>query len=209
MVSRLKPNHKTAMAATNGAGSVSDGESGFAHLDLTGKVIIKAQLGDEILRMPISNDEITYDDLIIMMQRVFKGRLEATDDVKIKYRDEDGDLISINDNNDLSFAIQCSRILKLTLYVNQKPLPLEPTEVQAIKAGLQKIRDQANYWLDRLEVKYIGSAANTIVNGAADSTLNEAGDEPQPEREVRQVKPNVESEFDPLAERRDEQGKFY
>lgn len=72
--------------ATNGAGSCSDGESGFAHLDLTGKLIIKAQLGDDIRRVPYGNDEITYDELIIMMQRLFRGKLEPDDHVAIKYK---------------------------------------------------------------------------------------------------------------------------
>lgn len=53
--------------------SLSDGETGLSRLDLTGKIIIKASLGHDTRRMPIHNDEITYDELILMMQRVFKG----------------------------------------------------------------------------------------------------------------------------------------
>ena len=57
-------------------------------MDLTGKLIIKAQLGDDIRRIPIHNEELTYDELLLMMQRVFNGRLKSTDDVTIKYKDE-------------------------------------------------------------------------------------------------------------------------
>ena len=130
---------------------MSDGEASFAHLDLSGKIIIKASLGSEIRRMPIHNEEITYDELILMMQRVFKGKLEATDEVAIKYKDEDGDLVTIADNNDLAFAIQCSRVLKITLFVNDQPEPLEPKEVVTIRRELQAIRDRTNYLLDQLE----------------------------------------------------------
>ncbi|KAG7259049.1 hypothetical protein CRUP_004075 [Coryphaenoides rupestris] len=93
-------------------------------LDLSGKLIIKAQLGDDIRRIPIHNEDITYDELVLMMQRVFRGKLQSSDEVTIKYKDEDDDLITIFDSSDLSFAIQCSRILKLTLFVGHQRLCL-------------------------------------------------------------------------------------
>ena len=57
-------------------------------MDLTGKLIIKAQLGNDIRRIPIHNEDLTYDDLLLMMQRVFRGQLTNSDDVTIKYKDE-------------------------------------------------------------------------------------------------------------------------
>ena len=50
-------------------------------MDLTGKLIIKASLGDDIRRIPIHNEDITYDELILMMQRVFRDQLNSSDDV--------------------------------------------------------------------------------------------------------------------------------
>jgi hypothetical protein len=43
-------------------------EDAFNKLDLTGKLIIKATLGDDIRRIPIHNDDLTYDELVLMMQ---------------------------------------------------------------------------------------------------------------------------------------------
>ena len=60
----------------------------FLPLDLSGKLVIKAKLGDDIRKVPIFNEDITYDELLLMLQRVFKGRLSPTDDVTLKYRDE-------------------------------------------------------------------------------------------------------------------------
>lgn len=57
-------------------------------MDLSGKLIIKAQLGDDIRRIPIHNEDITYDELVLMMQRVYRGKLSNTDEVTIKYKDE-------------------------------------------------------------------------------------------------------------------------
>ena len=71
-------------------------------------------------RIPIHNDDLTYDELILMMQRVYRGELAPEDDVTLKYKDEDGDLITIFDSSDLACAISYSKILKLTLFVNGK-----------------------------------------------------------------------------------------
>jgi len=56
--------------------------------DLSGKLIIKARLEDDIRRIPIYNEDLTYNELVLMMQRVFKGTLNAEDDIIIKYADE-------------------------------------------------------------------------------------------------------------------------
>ncbi|RXM99527.1 Protein TFG [Acipenser ruthenus] len=120
-------------------------------LDLSGKLIIKAQLGDDIRRIPIHNEDITYDELVLMMQRVFRGKLQSNDEVTIKYKDEDDDLITIFDSSDLSFAIQCSRILKLTLFVNGQPRPLESNQVKYLRRELIELRNKVNRLLDSLE----------------------------------------------------------
>ena len=60
----------------------------FLPMDMSGKLIIKARLGDDIRRVPIHNEEITHDELLLMLQRVYKGKLSNTDEVTLKYRDE-------------------------------------------------------------------------------------------------------------------------
>ena len=57
-------------------------------MDLSGKLIIKVQLGDDIRRIPIHNEDITYDELVLMMQRVFRSQISSNDEVTIKYKDE-------------------------------------------------------------------------------------------------------------------------
>lgn len=65
-----------------------DGSFSFLPMDLSGKLMIKARLGDDIRRVPIHNEDITYDELLLMLQRVFRGKLNNTDDVTVKYADE-------------------------------------------------------------------------------------------------------------------------
>ena len=123
-------------------------ENGMSNLDMTGKLIIKVTLGDDIRRIPIHNDDLTYDELVLMMQRVFRGTLDPDEELSLKYKDEDGDLITILDNSDLSYAIQCCRVLRLTIICGQE------TEKKIYKVGkevskeLRVIRDRVNKLLD-------------------------------------------------------------
>jgi len=120
-------------------------------MDLTGKLIIKARIGDDIRRIPIHNEDLTYDELILMMQRVFRGSLQPTDDITIKYADEDGDLITIFDDSDINFAIQMNRILKLTIFINNSTgTPQSNAQLADVRKDLIKIRNQVNSILDNL-----------------------------------------------------------
>ena len=60
----------------------------FLPMDPSGKLIIKVKLGDDIRKIPIFNEDITYDELLLMLQRVFRGKLSNTDEVTLKYQDE-------------------------------------------------------------------------------------------------------------------------
>lgn len=68
----------------------------------------------------------------------------------------DGDLITIFESNDLSFAIQCSRILKLQILLNSdlkndSASALSLAEVSSLKKQLRNIRDQVNKLLDSID----------------------------------------------------------
>lgn len=177
-------------------GSTLD-ENTHQQWDLGGKLIVKAQLNDDIRRIPIHNEDITYDELVLMMQRVFRGKLSTSDDIVLKYKDEDGDLVTIFDSSDLAFAIQCSRILKLTLLVNsdsQKSVlevktVKETADLQMLRKELAGIRDRVNSILDQL-----GS-------GPAPASRPDTPAQPEPEKlPAISIKPSPvhTKEFDPF-----------
>ncbi|KAF4532657.1 hypothetical protein B566_EDAN009840 [Ephemera danica] len=139
-------------------------------LDLTGKLIIKAQLGNDIRRIPIHNEAITYDELVLMMQRVFRGKLQGTDEITIKYKDEDGDLITIFDSSDLAFAIQYSRILKLSLILPNDAQGHSNPQIHAIRHELQNIRDRVNNLLDSMSSLEIGYDPSSDAKSCTAST---------------------------------------
>lgn len=120
-------------------------------MDLSGKLIIKARLGDDVRRIPIHNEDLTYDELILMMQRVFRNTLKPSDEIVIKYADEDGDLITIFDDSDITLAIQLSRILKLTIqYKNDVCEGIVAPSLKNLRNELVVIRNRVNLILDSL-----------------------------------------------------------
>ncbi|XP_038621995.1 protein TFG isoform X1 [Tachyglossus aculeatus] len=168
-------------------------------LDLSGKLIIKAQLGEDIRRIPIHNEDITYDELVLMMQRVFRGKLLSNDEVTIKYKDEDGDLITIFDSSDLSFAIQCSRILKLTLFVNGQPRPLESSQVKYLRQELIELRNKVNRLLDSLEPPVEpGLSTSLPENDTVDGREEKPAASDASGKQSTQVMAASMSAFDPL-----------
>lgn len=86
--------------------------------DLTsgGKIIIKVTLGKEIKKVVIHTDDISYNELVLMMQRIFADEIKQTDEFTIKYTDEENDLITMSNDLDCTLALQGSKILKLTLF---------------------------------------------------------------------------------------------
>jgi len=174
----------------------------MSNLDMTGKLIIKASLGDDIRRIPIHNDDLTYDELVLMMQRVFRGVLDPEEELLLKYKDEDGDLITIMDNSDLSFAIQYCRVLRLTIIVG-----VEDGQKKAGNAGtevtkeLREIRDRVNKLLDMLTDSSKGNGPSNDKGGdpaegvVAEEAVGQAG-------QVSQVE---NREFDPLGQEQTQQ----
>ena len=129
--------------------SLSNGLSNKLDTSSAGQLIIKASVGDDIRRIPILNDDLTYDELILMMQRVFKGVLKTEEDLFLKYKDEDGDLVSLVDTNDLTYAIQYSRVLRLTIsQQNADNIDGGGIFDKKVVKELRIIRDRVNHLLD-------------------------------------------------------------
>ncbi|KAL4233706.1 hypothetical protein ACF0H5_008386 [Mactra antiquata] len=179
-------------------------------IDLTGKLIIKVALGDDIRRILITNEDITYDELVLMMQRVYRGKLNSNDDIVIKYKDEDNDLITIFDSSDLNFAIQCSRILKITLFVNGKPEPLQTDEAKFIKNEIKLIRNRCNALLDKLDDREPSdnTASSTTVDTSSSFSrgvppkVTESPQRMSPRPSATPTKQTGSKEFDPLSSQR-------
>lgn len=52
-------------------------------------IFLQASLGSDIRILPINNEDLTYDELVLMMQRVFRDKLTGIDtntDLSVKYK---------------------------------------------------------------------------------------------------------------------------
>ncbi|KAG0356389.1 hypothetical protein BG005_004680 [Podila minutissima] len=81
-------------------------------------VVIKFKCAGTNLRVPIAQVP-TYNELCFIIQRLFRTSVSTNlDNYVLRYEDEDGDLITILDDADITHAISLSNLLKLT--VNDK-----------------------------------------------------------------------------------------
>jgi len=171
--------------------------TGISNMDMTGKLIIKASLGDDIRRIPIHNDDLTYDELVLMMQRVFKGVLDPEEELLLKYKDEDGDLITITDNSDLSFAIQYCRVLRLAIIVGGEDKRVGTVGSEVTKE-LREIRDRVNKLLDIVSDSSKGPSDSVGEGEPSDGVVaEEAVGHVGHVGQIRQVE---NREFDPLGQ---------
>jgi len=148
-------------------------------------LILKTELGGDLRRIPLHNDFLTFDELHLMLCRVYS--VDIDDDDKVKYKDLDGDWITIADSNDLQLAIQTIQ------EANQKTLRLkigsDGTGVSnEVIQDLRNIRDMSIGLIDRLASGSISSKSQPVVDSVS----------VQP---VAEEKPEVVAPIEPVVEK--------
>ncbi|KAI8065466.1 PB1 domain-containing protein [Gongronella butleri] len=106
---------------------------------VSGDVTVKCRHGNDIRRIVISQAP-TFDELCLMMTRVFK--LAPTDDLTLKYTDSENDLISLLDDNDITHAISLSNLLKITVTTKNVSGDLSALQVDGFKTQLRALRGE-------------------------------------------------------------------
>ncbi|CAF0886549.1 unnamed protein product [Rotaria sp. Silwood1] len=130
---------------------------------LSGKLIIKAQLGNDIRKMMIHNEDLTLNELVLMMERVFAGKISNSDEITIKYLDNDGDKITLLNDSDLTVALHFHKLLRLFVFINgdeqtntnsTDKITKEDNLIDAktFRSELQQIRNSVQTILDRLQL---------------------------------------------------------
>ncbi|GAN04655.1 hypothetical protein MAM1_0070d04116 [Mucor ambiguus] len=121
---------------------------------VTGDIIIKCRFSNEIRRIPI-NGVPTYDELCLMMYRVFKQNIKSSQDISLKYQDED--------DIDITHAISISNLLKVTVYdksnqpkqQQQQQHQQRPTSSAEI-SSLIEIREKLDHLIRSLTIEKKG-----------------------------------------------------
>lgn len=98
------------------------------------------------------------------MERIYAGKISNSDEITIKYMDDDGDKITLLNDSDLTVALNFHKVLRLFVLVNgNEQLPTSNTTDNANKEGslidaktfrseLQQIRNSVQAILDRLQI---------------------------------------------------------
>jgi hypothetical protein len=98
-----------------------------------------------------------------MMERIFAGKISNSDELTIKYLDDDGDKITLLNDSDLTVALHFHKILRVFVLVNGKEQINNNSTENLTKGGslidaktfrneLQQIRNSVQTILDRLQL---------------------------------------------------------
>jgi len=170
--------------------------------------VIKFYCDDEIKRIPMNRSlgELTYDELCVIVQRVWKSKLSTDiNNLVLKYVDDEGDQICLESDIDVTHALGFSSCLKVHVYdketipVDSKSaisnLTLEEKSLESIKKVVKNSRDTLNKLLEQLEKvkveqsseapaeKEIKPLSNAELNeflGEQDNTTKTNVEEPEP-----------------------------
>ncbi|WKX90644.1 hypothetical protein Q1695_009472 [Nippostrongylus brasiliensis] len=103
--------------------------------------ILKARFGSDVRKTPLHHgNDLTLNDLTLMLQRIFKiGSAEA---IVLKYRDSDGDLITLADDSDLLLALQSEQSLSIEVSIDNKAMAAladVQQQISQIQADVQRL----------------------------------------------------------------------
>ena len=94
----------------NNSTKVTPNKTETTKSSLVAKDLVKCQLGKEIRLKMIQNDDLTYNDLWLLVKRLFDDVCDTLKespekiDYFFKYKDDDGDLITMKNDQDLELA---------------------------------------------------------------------------------------------------------
>lgn len=169
----------------------------MSNSDLSGKIVFKIKLDKEIKKIVIHNDDINYNELLLMMQRIFSEKIKPNDEFTIKYTDEENDLITLSNDSDVLLALQNSKILKLTIFLNEEKESPEEINHGEIAKELQHIRLSIDKFLERFE-KSLKLNQTQLKNEEASQLTSDMKGLVLNNGSSSTIKKDLHIEFDPL-----------
>ena len=82
------------------------------------QVIFKVQMGDDIQKIEfVFNENVNdnYRRFKNQLRNIYGTRLRSDDNLLIKYKDEDNDMITVTDNHDFNLALKSTSSLKFVI----------------------------------------------------------------------------------------------
>jgi hypothetical protein len=135
------------------------------------------------------------------MERIFAGKISNSDELTIKYLDDDGDRITLLNDSDLTVALHFHKLLRLFVLVNGQEQVNNTNstdkfskegsliDAKTFRSELQQIRNSVQTILDQLQIP---TSQETTNNKVTESTTTPATTVPTPA-----VVSSTAREFDP------------
>ncbi|KAI6649058.1 Protein TFG [Oopsacas minuta] len=110
-----------------------------------GNVLLKIECRDEIRCRSVSED-YGWEDLQYMVQQLFTGQISPRDPMTLKFKDPDGDWVTMGGEDEFNLAKQLTP--KLHLSVSQKKLDKQDIPIPQLRSELVRLRDEINRVLE-------------------------------------------------------------
>ncbi|VDN04784.1 unnamed protein product [Thelazia callipaeda] len=157
----------------------------------------KVRYGSDVRKMPIHHsDDMSYNDLVLMMQRIFK--IDSSANISLKYKDEDGDYITLADDTDLLLALQTEKKLSIIVLCDDN----DCEEIRRLETQLESVRDTAMSLLEMLKTVNVGttlkkyeSNKECITNTSAKTSESVATIQPSVHEQVNNLASNHGTTF--------------
>ncbi|KJH51098.1 PB1 domain protein [Dictyocaulus viviparus] len=131
--------------------------------DQVAMTILKARFGNDVRKTPIHHaHDLTLNDLTLMLQRIFK--IASAETIVLKYRDSDGDLISLADDSDLLLALQSEQSLSIEVSLDNKAI----VDLTAVQQQISQIQADVQHLY-----KSLGSIQFTANQAAVQSNASQ------------------------------------
>mmetsp|Transcript_18933 Transcript_18933/g.26466 ORF Transcript_18933/g.26466 Transcript_18933/m.26466 type:complete len:398 (+) Transcript_18933:138-1331(+) len=154
-------------------------------------LVFKFQFGEEIRRVTAER-ELSFNEVIDLAKTLFRGHLPAS--IALKYKDDEGDIITVGTQRELEEAYRVSKdkVLRFMITEGKIPVPQESTSsipsdiIQLLESTLKQVSQTPNgiqMFLSSLLTPPLPSNSSPASANTSDNTTNSNNNPPIPSNE--------------------------
>jgi hypothetical protein len=150
-------------------------------------IIVKAKYGADIRKTQLlHNKDLSYNDLLLMTQRLFD--IQPSTSILLKYRDSDGDFITLTGDNDLLLALGSEQ-----LYVE---VFTDGEDIQSQITQLDQLFTNVKTSVEHLKKALKGQVVQSLIAGKARNASRTASPVTHDSGFVATIHPSVHEQVD-------------
>ncbi|CAJ0575411.1 unnamed protein product, partial [Mesorhabditis spiculigera] len=146
--------------------------------------VVKIKYGSDIRKSAVHNNDLTLNDLLLMAQRIFN--ISPQEPFTLKYKDSDGDLITLAEDSDLRLALDSNSSDTLSVFVNGDNAAAETLKAQfsQLQSDFERLLNAINSAEVRHNASHPEPTQPLKVNGGHGYGHQHASPEPSPAPEI-------------------------